>query len=103
MNSAVGIGDVRRRLVRRSLIALVLAALLPLLIAPAVESPTATGVAAVILVLGALIAIGLTYVLAALVAMTNRRRSSALRGESARVASFDPPHHPVRPRAPGLA
>lgn len=96
--------DVRRRwIMPRQFVVLSVAALLSLLVVNAVDSPAATGIAAMALVLGLLIAVGLAGGLAALVGVTNRLMASYRRKDGVAVESNDPPLNPVRPRAPGLA
>lgn len=95
--------DVRRRwIMPRQFVVLSVAALLSLLVVNAVDSPAATGIAAMALVLG-LLAVGLAGDLAALVGVTNRLMASYRRKDGVAVESNDPPLNPVRPRAPGLA
>lgn len=102
MDQPAGFDAMWRRTALRNAV-LALAVLAPLLIIPAIDAPSAMGIVAVALLLGVLIAAGSSRLLATLVAVINRRMTRYRRRDGVVVESNDPPLHPVRPRAPGLA
>jgi len=84
-------------------VGLALALMLPLLITTAVGTPGGTGATLVALVATVVIAFGSRLATFAAPADTLRVFRSVDPGVGPIGEVNDPPHHPIRPRAPGLA
>jgi hypothetical protein len=100
MDRAVGF-EISRWIAPRHFFLPLLTALLALLLVQAGGPPSATGIAAVALVVGILVTVSLAVGLVANAATANRPLAAYRRSDGAEVESNDPPVHPVRPRAPG--
>lgn len=103
MTRELGCTPVRSRVVFEAAASLLLALAVPLVITTAVEASTPTGVAVLVLVLGTLVALGSHCAVVATRAVVIRTPRSADRHLGRSGDATDPLHHPLRPRAPGLA
>lgn len=93
----------RSRVVFEAVACALLALTVPLASAPALDASVSAGMAVVALLLGMLVAFGGSSAMRAgrVVATQLPRSSDSHAGLWAEIN--DPPHHPRRPRAPGLA